>query len=174
MSSSEHPCVFWPPAKTSFMADIRQPQAQAIIKDTHKGCVFGMSYRIQGERIYAGNKPRTIYFIHIDGWEYTIRDDSIEYPILSFSYLEAGPHGFQGEKVINNIQVMSRPVTRGYRLPDKTLRTAAYLMQRIAAGIVPDASRVLSLYKLMPVHPTMPGFFQDSFYSALRGSKDPD
>lgn len=144
------------------MANLPAPFAQSLSKDIDKGRVSGMSYRIDGEAVYTRNKPRTLYFIQIDGWDYTIRNESREYPLLSFSYMDKGQCLTQTDKAVRNVRVLNRSV-RGYRVPEKTVRAAAYLMQQIAAGNVPDAHRVFGLYRMIPQHPLVPGFFQDSF-----------
>ncbi len=172
MSPMHHNCVFWPPAKTSFLSGLGKPSAQAIIKDIDKGRVLGMSYRIDGECVYLRDKPRTLYFISIDGWDYSIKNDSHEYPILSFSYLDMGQAQGPLDKKVQNVRVLSRPLSRGYRIADKTLRVADYLMHRIAVGQVPNAQRVLASYKLLPTHPMVPGFFQESFALAQSFMKE--
>ncbi len=161
MSAIEYDGVVWPPAKNTFLFGLDRPHAQAIHKDTNRGCVSGMTYRIEGEKIYLREKPRLIYFVQIDRWEYTIRNDSIETPILSFSYLAGADSAL--EKAVQNVRVLNRSMKSGYRLPEKTMRVASYLMRQIAQGHVPDAARVLASYKFLPAHPLVPGFFQNSF-----------
>lgn len=162
----------WPFSHISFLAGLERPAAQAIIKHIDRGCVSGMSYCIQTERVYCKEKPRLMHFIQIDGWEYSIRNESIETPILSFSYLDGGTQSGAMDKCIQNIRVLNKTMVRGYRVPEKTMRIAAYLMRQIAQGHVPDATRVLSSYKLLPTHPRLPGFFHDSFSYANGLLKD--
>lgn len=159
MSPNAYDPACWPTA-FAFLSGLKRPQAQAILKHIDEGRVSGMSYRIEAERIYLQERPRLMYFIQIEGWEYTIRNDSIETPVLSFTYLD-------GERdvtrAVQNVRVMNKAMTRGYRVSDKTLRIASYLMRQIESGVVPDAQRVLAGYKFLPAHPLVPGFFQNSF-----------
>lgn len=163
MSPLQYDNTLWPPPDDSFLRGLQRPFAQSIIKNIDRGSVSGMSYRIDGEHVYADNKPRSIYFVQIDGWDYTIRNESVETPILSFAYLGLGLSHTPLDGAVQNVRVFGKTVRRGYRVPDKTLRVASYLMRQIAQGNVPDAQRVLSGYRLMPTHLLSPGFFQNSF-----------
>lgn len=173
MSPLRHSSVYWPPADIAFLEGLKEPCAQSMVKQIDRGCISGMTYRIEGERVYLNERPRLLYFIQIDGWEYTIKNDSSEFPILSFSYLDTAlTHPL--DKTVQNVMVNGRAMRRGYRIADKTLRVASYLMRQIAEGAVPDAQRVLNLYKLQPPHPLVPGFVQNSFSYAQSYFKKTD
>ncbi len=159
MSPNAYDPAVWP-SNLSFLSGRKRPHAQAILKHIDEGRVSGMSYRIEAERIYLNEKPRLMYFIQIEGWEYTIRNDSIETPVLSFTYLDGER---DTARAVQNVRVMNKTMTRGYRISDKTLRVAAYLMRQIESGTVPDAQRVMAGYKFLPGHPLVPGFVQNSF-----------
>lgn len=172
MSPLLYNSAIWPPPDGSFMGGLQRPYAQSIVKNIDRGSVSGMSYRIDGESVYTDGKPRSLYFIQIDSWDYTIRNDSVETPILSFAYIGLGLMHMPLDKAVQNIRVFDKPFRRGYRAPDKALRAAAYLMRQIAQGNVPDAQRVLGAYKLLPANPLIPGFFQNSFSFANGLLKD--
>lgn len=163
MSPLLYNSALWPPPPNSIFGELRQPFAQSIVKHIDRGSVSGMSYRIDGERVYTDGKPRSLYFVQIDSWDYTIRNDSVETPILSFACLGAELSHMPLEKSVRNIRILGKAARLGYRLPDKTLRAASYLMRQIAQGHVPDAQRVLGSYKLLPSALLVPGFIQNSF-----------
>lgn len=163
MSPLQYDSTLWPPPDDSFLSGLQRPFAQSIIKNIDRGSVSGMSYRIDGEHVYMDNKLRTLYFVQIDGWDYTIRNESIETPILSFAYLGMSLKHMPADKAVQNVRIFGKSVRRGYRVPDKTLRVASYLMRQIAQGNVPDAQRVFGSYRLLPTHLLSPGFFQNSF-----------
>lgn len=163
MSSLLHNDVLWPPENIRFLRGLKQPCGQAMVKHVDKGHITGMAYRVEGADIYIHEKLRKAYFIEIDAWDYTIRNESREYPVLSFSYLDILPQ--KNSRAVQNVRLMGRYM-RGQLVAEKTLRTASYFMRHIELGDVPDVQHVLSLYKLLPVHPLMAGFVQNSFSEA--------
>ncbi len=163
MSPLHYNAALWPPPENSFLSGLDRPFAQSIVKHIDRGAVSGMTYRIDGEHVYTDNKRRILYFIQIDAWDYTIRNDSTETPVLSFAYMGAGLSHMPPDKAVQNVRVYGKSVRLGYRVPDKAVRAASYLMRQIAGGHVPDAARILGAYKLMPAMSLVPGFFQSSF-----------
>lgn len=129
--------------------DSTRRSGQAMKKDIPSARVLGLSYQIDTETVVTSGRARPLHFIQIDGWEYTIRNDSVEFPVLAFSVLDMGAASLTRHR-IQNLRVLSRPAKRCYRLNDKALYAAACMIRQISAGHVPDILRILSLYKLQP------------------------
>lgn len=148
----------WPPRGWEALASIETTSGQAIIKDPASAVVAGLTYNIEPLPVYQKNNQRIfIYSLHIDGWEYTIQNESREYPILSFMFQERPDKNTPKNFYISDIKSQSRPVIVTERSAHRSMMAALFMMKQIASNQVPDAERILRLYK---IHPTQRSLYE--------------
>ena len=160
--------VSWPPRGWKQLGHIKKTSGQAITKDPASAQVTGLVYNIDPTPVYRDNNRHSIaYAIHIDGWEYTIHNESREYPVLSFMLQERPDPATAKNLYISNIKTKSRPVRVTERSAHRCLMAALFMMKQINGEQVPDIERVLRLYK---IHPSQRSLYnidneqQDGFY----------
>ena|SRR5688572_8473197 len=149
MSKIEKALAFWPPRGWKQLGGITEFSGQAIAKDIRTARIFGLSYNISSEVLYKGKNPLNRYTISIEGWEYSILNESNEYPVLSFNVLDRNDLLRPKDQFVSDIKVMSRPVT-GSQASRRAVTAGLFLIKQIMAGQVPDAERVLRIYRLFP------------------------
>ncbi len=85
--------VSWPPRGWKQLRHIEKTSGQAITKDPASAQVTGLVYNIEPAPIYRDSNTRLIaYDIQIDGWEYTIHNESREYRFYLLYYRIALMH----------------------------------------------------------------------------------
>jgi len=175
--------VSWPPVDWKQFSNISKASDQAISKDISAGKVIGISYAIDSHPLYELEKGQQTYYahhIHIDGWEYQIQTDSIEHQILSFTLLDRHDVKMPKETYISKIKSMGGAVVSNERSARRAVTAAVFLIKQINAGQVPDAERVLKIYKLHPSQSRIyeqghtPTDMKGRYYSMTRefGKKD--
>ena len=113
--------------------------------------VTGLTYRIEPLPFYKGKKVRaTVYAVEISGWEYTIHNESREYPVLSFLLQERPDSSAPKDFYISELKTMAQPVRVTERSAHRGVMTANFLIKQINGGKVPDTNRILMLYKIHP------------------------
>ena len=144
--------VSWPPKGWKQFKDIDRSHGQAISKDPASAIVTGMSYIVEPLPVYQKNDLRSfVYAIHIEGWDYNIYNESCEYPILSFICKERPEDSASKHYYISDIKSRARSVRITQRSAHRSFMAALFMMKQINSGQVPDAERILRLYK---IHPT--------------------
>ena len=143
--------VSWPPSGWEQFKEIEYSSRQAIVKDPATARVVGLSYAVEFLPLYHRNDVRElVYAIQIDGWEYTIRNESREYPILSFVLRGKSKHVPDRCEQIADIRVKSCQWPCSRRLADRVVRASLFFMKQINGSSVPDVEKVLKLYKIHP------------------------
>jgi len=145
MSELNKPDLSWPPEGFQELGDIKNLSAQAISKDPHTAKVIGASYTIEISALQRDDKKDYIYSFQIDAWEYTINNESREFPILSFVLKPDA--GYRG---IGNIKTYSCPVKTTRKSSQRTYMAALSMLRSISDGIVPDLEQYLKIYKIHP------------------------
>jgi len=164
--------ISWPPRGWEQLGDIHTTKAQAIAKDPASARVTGLSYNIEPLPVYQKNESKRVfvYAVHIDGWEYTINNESREFPILSFMLQERADSSSPKHFYMSDIKTKSRPVRLTERSAHRSLMAALLMMKQIVGGQLPDANKILRLYK---IHPTQRSLYDidnerhDSLYCGL-------
>lgn len=163
--------ISWPPRGWEQLRTIQQTTAQAITKDPASARVAGLTYDVETLPVYQKNNKRAfVYAIQIDGWEYTINNESREFPILSFMLQERPDKSMSKHFHMSDIKTKSRPIGLTERSAHRSLMAALFMMKQIVCGQVPDADRVLRLYK---IHPSQRSLYEidnerhDSLYCGL-------
>jgi hypothetical protein len=88
--------------------------------------------------------------IRIDGWEYSILNESTEYPVLSFSLLDKFDMSLPRECFITDIRSYATGIPHTRRSAARAVSAALFFIKQINRGQVPDINRVLRIYKLHP------------------------
>lgn len=150
MGRFESISILWPPAGWSQFAAVKSSSGQSVAKDIAKARIYGLQYRIESMPLF---KNETKFFRHdiiIDGWEYSILNESIEYPVLSFSLLDRFDLSLPRECFVTDIRSYDAYVPHTRRSANRAVSAALFLIKQIENGQVPDVNRVLRIYKLHP------------------------
>lgn len=142
--------VPWPPAGWSRLGDVGCSAGQSVAKDMRRARIFGLQYRIEAAPLFKNDTRHFRYDIRIDGWEYSILNESTEYPVLSFGLMDCFDPALPNEYFLTDIRGFSTPVPHTRRSAMRALSAALFLIRHIEAGKVPDVNRVLRIYKLHP------------------------
>lgn len=139
----------WPPKGWSQFKTIVKKSNQALVKDLKTARIYGLSYRIQSLPLYNLDGKYFAHDVDISGWEYTIQNDSQEYPVLSFKMLDRHDVSQTHVDHISNIKIFARPLETVPQISKRTVLAALFLMKQISSGFVPDPVRVLRVYRLL-------------------------
>jgi hypothetical protein len=148
--SSFDTSLMWPPKGWNQFADVKSAFSQSLAKDAARARIFGLQYKIETVPLFKGETRFLRHNVMIDGWEYSILNESTEYPILSFSLMDRLDNGLPLECFISDIRSYSTPIPHTRRSANRAVSASLFLINQIAAGHVPDVNRVLRVYKLHP------------------------
>lgn len=141
----------WPPRGWTSLGGVKQLSGQSLAKDIDTARVRGLVYRIVSDPIQTTDEHFYIHRVRIDGWEYTIQNDSSEFPILSFSLMDRFDDNIPEEYYVSAIKTMSCPVELSERTVRRTMSLFRFLIRQIDNGVVPDVDRVMRMYRLHPL-----------------------
>ena len=141
----------WSPEGWDYLGGIKR-QAQSLIKDPDSARVRGLSYKILSDPIYIRGKTYKTHKISIDAWEYTIHNDSREFPVLSVKILDRFDPSLPEEFFVSDIKAMACSVSLNEKTARRVLRLTRFLLGQVAKGNVPDTQRSLRMYRLHPVN----------------------
>ncbi len=150
MGRFESTHIVWPPAGWSQFASVQASSGQSLAKDIGKARIYGLQYRIESMPLFKNETKLFRHDIQIDGWEYSILNESIEYPVLSFSLLDKFDMALPKECFITDIRTYDSLIPHTRRSANRAVSAALFFIRQIAAGQVPDVNRVLRIYKLHP------------------------
>lgn len=142
--------ILWPPAGWSQFAVVEQSSGQALAKDIGKARIYGLQYRIESVPLFKQDMKLFRHDIRIEGWEYSILNESTEYPVLSFALLDRFDPSLPRECFIDDIRAFDTAMPHTKRSADRAVGAGLFLIRQIMAGQVPDVARVLRIYKLHP------------------------
>lgn len=142
--------LLWPPAGWDQFGSIRYSSGQALAKDIGRARIFGLQYRIDSVPLFKNDTKLFRHDVVIDGWEYSILNESTEYPVLSFSLLERFDLNLPKECFIADIRSYDSHVPHTRRSANRAVSAALFLMKQIENGGVPDVNRVLRIFKIHP------------------------
>jgi hypothetical protein len=151
MSRSDNHISFRAPKGWNQFSGLRVPSAgQAIAKDISRARIFGLQYRIEGMPIFKNDMRLLRYDFHIEGWEYSILNESTEYPVLSFSLMDRFDPALPRESFITDIRSYASVLPRTRYSAMRAIGAAMFFIRHINEGKVPDVNRALRSYKLHP------------------------
>lgn len=140
----------WPPTGWTQFAAIQSSSGQSLAKDIGRARIFGLQYRIESVPLFRNETKFFRHDVMIDGWEYSILNESIEYPVLSFSLLDRFDAGLPRECFITDIRSYDTLIPHTSRSANRAVSAGLFVIRQIANGQVPDVNRVLRIYKLHP------------------------
>jgi hypothetical protein len=150
MGRFESTHIVWPPAGWSQFASVLASSGQSVVKDIGTARIYGLQYRIDSTPLFKNETKLFRHEIQIDGWEYSILNESTEYPVLSFSLLDRFDLDLPRECFITDIRTYNTSIPHTRRSANRAVSAALFFIKQIASGNVPDINRVLRIYKLHP------------------------
>lgn len=142
--------LLWPPAGWSQFSSVKHASGQALAKDISKARIYGLQYRIESMPLFKNDTRLFRHDIKIDGWEYSILNESTEYPVLSFSLMDRFDMDLPQECFLTDIRAYETLIPHTRRSANRAVSAALFMIRQIAVGQVPDVNRVLQIYKLHP------------------------
>ncbi len=143
--------ILWPPVGWRQFSCIESSEGQALAKDVAKARIYGLQYEIDSHPLFKNDTKLFRHDIRIKGWEYSILNESTEYPVLSFSLLDRFDMNLPRECFVTDIRAYDTPVAHTRLSANRAVSASLFYIRQIMAGNVPDANRVLLSYKLHPV-----------------------
>lgn len=140
----------WPPAGWNQFASVETSTGQALAKDIAKARIYGLQYSIQSVPLFKNNEKIFRHDIQINGWEYSILNESIEYPVISFALMDRFDVSLSKECFVTDIRSYTSLIPHTRRSANRAVSAALFLIKQIVNGQVPDVNRVLRIYKLHP------------------------
>lgn len=150
MGRFESTHIVWPPVGWSQFASVLASSGQSVAKDIGKARIYGLQYSIDSVPLFKNEEKLFRHDIRIDGWEYSILNESSEYPVLSFSLLDKFDMALPRECFITDIRTYATTIPHTRRSANRAVSAALFLIKQIHRGQVPDIGRVLRIYKLHP------------------------
>lgn len=141
--------MLWPPAGWKHFSSVKKSRGQALSKDPATATITGLSYNVESSPVYLDDSDLTqLYAFRIDGWSYSIHNESYEYPILSFHLLDRPATATRKAPFMSNLKVNARnsSVTEG--MAHRVIMAALFFMKQIDGQNVPDHEQILKLYRL--------------------------
>ena len=142
--------IVWPPVGWTQFAAVKSSSGQSVAKDIARARIFGLQYRIDSMPLFRDNKKLFRHDVHIDGWEYSILNESTEYPVLSFSLLDRFDLLLPRECFVTGIKTYAAHIPHTRRSASRAVSAALFFIRQISSGSVPDINRALRIYKLHP------------------------
>lgn len=171
--------IMWPPIGWSQFAQVTASSGRAVAKDIPKARIFGLHYSIESVPLFKMDKKLMRHDICIEGWEYSILNESVEYPVLSFSLYDRFDLQLAKECFITDIRSYATPIPRVQQSVSRSIAAALFLIRQIENDCVPDVNRVLRAHKLHPnqaflyrKEPVMQQELRHVFDAGLEKSKD--
>lgn len=150
MGRFENMNIHWPPVGWLQFAEVTASSGRAVAKDISRGKIFGLQYTIESVPLFKMDMKLFRHDILVEGWEYTILNESIEYPVLSFSLYDRFDLEVDKECFVTDIRCYSTPMPHTQRSVNRAVSAAIFMIKQITDGQVPDVNRVLNAYKLHP------------------------
>lgn len=164
--------VAWPPRGWGLFNSINKSCGQSVFKDPMSATVAGLTYTIEPNSIYTADGTLIVaYSISIDGWNYSILNESQEFPVLSFQLIEKDAGAKAWLPYISRLKILSRAVHLSESKAERVILTSLFLMKQIDAQNVPDYERILRFYRIHPdtIPRSNPDLYKERKKSALCG-----
>lgn len=122
-----------------------------MMKDANSARVRGLSFKITSDPLFVMGQSYHVHRLCIDAWEYTIQNDSMEFPVLSMRIADRFDANIPEEFFVSDIKALSCPVDLTEKSVRRSLQLARFLVRQIQKGFVPDTDKSLRMYRLHPV-----------------------
>ena len=141
----------WPPTGWTSLGGIKKLQGQSLVKDPDIARVRGLSYKIISDPLHVMGQSYYIHRLSVDAWEYTIQNDSTEFPVLSLKIMDRFDPQIPEEYYVSEIKCMACNVDLNERSVRRALQLSRFLTRQVDKGYVPDTDKALRMYRLHPV-----------------------
>jgi hypothetical protein len=145
----------WPPVGWVEFAKIPSHPHQALAKDLDKARIYGLQYKIVSVPLFKMETNLFRHDISIEGWHYSILNDSSEYPVLSFSLYDRFDPMMAKESFIGDIRSFGGHIPQTRKSAQRVISAGLFFIRQILNGSVPDTVRVLKAYKLHPLQASL-------------------
>lgn len=142
--------IVWPPIGWPQLSQVTSSSGRAVAKDIPKARIFGLHYNIESVPVFKMDTKLMRHDISIEGWEYSILNESIEYPVLSFSLYDRFDMKVAKECFVTDIRSYATPMPHTQRSVNRAMSAAMFFIRQIDNGVVPYVDRVLRTYRLHP------------------------
>lgn len=142
--------IHWPPLGWNQFFGVSSSSGRAVAKDISRAKIYGLQYSIESVPLFKMDKKLLRHDILIEGWEYSILNDSREYPVLSFSLYDRFDPSLEKECFVTDIRSYSSHIPHTRRSVNRSVSATLFFIRQISEGTVPDVNRVLRAYKLHP------------------------
>lgn len=149
MSSFES-SLLWPPKGWPQFSQVDKAFGQAVAKSISSARIYGLQYKIETVPLVRDNARLLCHHVSIDGWEYSILNESSEYPVLSFTITDRFDETQPQECFLSDIRTYASSIPHTRRSANRALAAALFFIHQIDQGHVPDVNRVLRVYRLHP------------------------
>lgn len=147
--------ISWPPAGWSQFSAVTASAGQSVAKDIGKARILGLQYHIESIPLFRQDAKIYAHDITIQGWEYSILNESREYPVLSFSLMDRFDCTMPRECFVTDIRAYDTLLPHTRRTAARAVGAALFLLRQIAEGAVPDVDRVLRSHRLHPAQTSL-------------------
>lgn len=142
--------IHWPPLGWNQFFGVSSSTGRAIAKDISKAKIYGLQYSIESVPLFKMDTKILRHDILIEGWEYSILNESREYPVLSFSLFDRFDPAMDKECFVADVRSYSSHIPHTRRSVNRCVSAALFMIKQVSEGNVPDVNRVLRAYKLHP------------------------
>jgi hypothetical protein len=143
--------IVWPPAGWPQFSAVTRFAGQSLAKDIAKGQILGLHYNIESVPLFKNATKLFQHNITIQGWEYSILNESREYPVLSLSVMDRFDAAMPRESFVADIRAYDTAIPHTRRTVSGAVGAALFLIRHINEGALPDVDRILRSYKLHPL-----------------------
>jgi hypothetical protein len=141
----------WPPLGWDSLLKHKKRTGQSLTKDANTAKVRGLTYKITSDPLHIKDRSFYIHHVRINAWEYTIQNDSNEFPVLRLKIMDRFDENIPEIFYISGIKAMSCPVILNERSARRTVQLMRFLLAQIERGYVPDIDRSMRMYRLHPL-----------------------
>lgn len=142
--------IVWPPIGWSQFSQVSASSGRAVAKDILKAKIYGLNFNIDSVPLFKMDTKLMRHDVSIDGWDYSILNESAEYPVLTFSIYDRFDLQLPKECFVTDIRSYDTPIPHTQRSVNRAVSAAIFLIRQIENGNVPDVNRVLRTYRLHP------------------------
>lgn len=144
--------VPWPPRGWEGFGATQRASGQAIVKNPSEAKITGIQYSINPVP-RAGSRDEDcsfLYAVEFVAWEYTIYNNSQEFPIISFVLKEQYAPNNNHRLSIDDVKIQAQNIKITDEIAERVMMASLYFIRQVENGNVPDWARILRFYRLAP------------------------
>lgn len=144
--------VPWPPRGWEGLSATQYASGQAIVKNPSEAKITGIQYRINPvpRANHCRENSSFLYAVEFVAWEYTIYNNSQEFPIISFILKEKCTPNKNHSLSIDDVKIQAQNIRMTDEIAERVMMASLYFIRQVENGRVPDWARILRFYRLAP------------------------